>query len=93
MRAAVDQVVQTATTVLKGQLTAREAVTILATLTREAVLAARQLRATEPEQADTYRELILAIGRELRRTEQESEEPRHVRALTDELIRVLRALG
>ncbi len=93
MRAAVDQVVQTATTVLKGQLTAREAVTILATLTRDAVFAARQLRATDPARADTYRELILAIGRELRRREQESEEPRHVRALTDDLTRVLRALG
>lgn len=93
MRAAVDQVIQTATTVLKGQLTPREAVTILSTLTRDALPAARGLRTTDPEQADTYRELILAIGRQLRRIEQDSQEPRHVRALTDDLGQVLRALG
>ncbi len=58
VRAAVEQVVQAATTVLKGQLTPREGVTILATLTRDALAAARELRATEPEQADVYRELI-----------------------------------
>lgn len=92
MRAAVDQVVQTSTTVLKGQLTPREAVTIFATLTRDAVPAAQELRATDPRQADTYRELILVIGRELRRREQTSAEPRHLRALTDDLARVVRAL-
>jgi len=48
--------------------------------------------ATEPEQADVYRELILVIGRELRQTEQTSDERRYVSALTDELARVLRAL-
>ena len=93
MRAAVEQVVQAATTVLKGQLSPREGVTILATLTRDALPAARKLRAAEPEQADVYRELILVIGRELRQTEKTSNEPRYVRALTDELARVLHALG
>ncbi len=93
MRAAVEQVIQTTTTVLKGQLSPREAVTILATLTRDAVPAARALRAGDPDQADAYRELILAIGRELRRREQTSDEPRHLRALTDDLGRVLAALG
>jgi hypothetical protein len=92
VRAAVDQVVQAATTVLKGRLTPREGVTILATLTQDALAAARELRATEPEQADVYRELILVVGRELRQTEQTSNERRYVRALTDELARVLRAL-
>lgn len=93
MRAAVEQMVQTATAVLTGQLTPREAVTIFSTLTRDAVPAARTLRASNPERADVYRELILAIGRELRRAEQTSDEPRHVRALTDDLARVLRELG
>ena len=88
----MDQVVQAATTVLKGRLTPREGVTILATLTQDALAAARELRASEPEQADVYRELILVIGRELRQTEQTSNERRYVRALTDELARVLRAL-
>jgi hypothetical protein len=36
----VEQVIQTATKVLDGGLTAREAVTVFATLTREAVPAA-----------------------------------------------------
>ncbi len=92
MRAAVEQVVRTATTVLSGTLTPRESVTILATLTRDALPAARDLRAVDPEQAEVYRELILVIGRQLRQMEQRSDEPRYVRALTDDLARVLRAL-
>ena len=92
MPAAVEQVVRTATTVLKGQLTPREAVTIFATLIRDVLPAARELRATDPRQADVYRELVLVVGRELRRSEATSDEPRHVRALTDDLARVLRAL-
>ncbi len=93
MRAAVEQMVQTATAVLTGELTPREAVTIFATLTRDALPAARVLRTSDPERADVYRELILVIGRELRRAEQTSSEPRHVRALTDDLARVLSQLG
>ena len=92
MRVAVEQVIQTATTVATGHLAPREAVTILATLTSQAVPAARELRASDPDQADAYRELILAIGRELRRTEEDSDDPRHLRALSDDLARVLRAL-
>ena len=93
MGAEVEQVVQTATSVLRGGLAAREAVTILATLARDAVPAARQLRATDGARADAYQELIVALGRELRRTEATSAEPRLVRAITDDLARVLRALG
>jgi hypothetical protein len=92
MSAEVEQVVQTATSVLRGQLTAREAVTILATLARDAVPAARAVRSADPARADTYHELILAVGRELRRAEEADDDPRHVRALTDDLARVLRAL-
>ena len=58
----VEQVIQTATKVLDGGLAAREAVTVLATLTREAVPAARDLRETDPDRAATYGELILALG-------------------------------
>jgi hypothetical protein len=93
VRAAVDDVVQTATMVVKNRFTPREAVTIFATLTRDALPAARELRRSHPEQADTYRELILAVGRELRRMEKTSNEPRHLRALTEDLARVLSALG
>jgi len=93
MKVAVEQVIQTAGTVVQGQLAAREAVTILATLTRDALPAARDLRATDPERADTYRELIVALGRELRRTEEFSDEPHQVRALTDDLARIVQALA
>jgi hypothetical protein len=92
VRVAVEQVIQTATRVLDGGLAPREAVTVLATLTREAVPAARELRAADPDRAATYRELILALGRELRRREPTSDDPRHLRALTEDLARVLRAL-
>jgi IS4 transposase len=89
----VEQVIQTATKVLDGGLAAREAVTILATLTREAVPAARRLRAADPDRAATYRELILALGQELRRRERTSDEPWHLRAVTDDLAPILDALG
>lgn len=89
----VEQVIQTATKVLDGGLTAREAVTVLATLTREAVPAARRLRVADPDRAAIYGELILALGQELRRREQTSDEPRHLRAVTDDLATILDALG
>ena len=93
MRVAVEQVIQTATKVLDGGLTAREAITVLATLTREAVPAARDLRETDPERAATYSELILALGQELRRREPTSDDPRHLHAVTEDLAEVLQALA
>jgi hypothetical protein len=93
VRAVVEQVIQTATKVVDGGLAAREAFTVLATLTREAVPAARRLREIDPDRAAAYRELILVLGQELRRRERTSDEPRHVRAVTDDLAKVLDALG
>ena len=93
MRVALEQVIQTATKVLDGRLTAREAFTVLVTLTREAVPAARDLRKTDPDRAATYRELILALGQELRRRERTSDDPWHLRAVTEDLAKVLDALG
>jgi hypothetical protein len=93
VRVVIEQVIQTATKVLDGGLTAREAFTVLATLTREAVPAARRLRTADPDRAATYRELILAIGRELRGRERTSDDPRHLRAVTDDLAKILDALG
>lgn len=97
----IEQVIQTTSSVTAGRLTPREAVTILATMTGEATRAARELRAAHPEQADAYRELIVAIGRELRRREDagdpSSPDPtqhgHHMRALTDDLARIVRALA
>jgi hypothetical protein len=92
VRVVLDQVIQTAMKVTEGQLTAREGITILATLTPQAVAAARELRETERDRAVAYRELILAIGRELRRHQPRSDEPRHLDAVIDDLDRVQRAL-
>jgi hypothetical protein len=92
VRVPVEQVIQTASKVLEGEFTAREAITILATLTRDAVPAARELRATDPERADTYSELILVIGRELRGRANESADARHLGAVIEDLATVLRAL-
>jgi hypothetical protein len=92
VRIVVEQVIQTATKVAEGELAAREAITILATLTPRAVAAARELRQTEPDRALAYRELILAIGRELRRRQPKSDEPRHLGAVIDDLARLHRAL-
>jgi len=87
----VEQVIQTASKVLEGELTAREAITILATLTREAEPAARKLRDTDPDRADSYHELILVIGRELR-SRADQDDARHLRAVIEDLAKVLRAL-
>jgi hypothetical protein len=93
VRVAVEQVIQTASRVLGGEFTAREAITILVTLTREAVPAARELRATDPVRADMYRELILVIGRELQGRADERPDARHLRAVIEDLAKVLRALA
>jgi hypothetical protein len=92
VRVAVEQVIQTASNVLRGDFTAREAITILATLTREAVPAARELRDTDPDRADSYRELILVIDRELRARADERPDGRHLGAVIEDLAKVLRAL-
>ncbi|HET6687169.1 MAG TPA: hypothetical protein VFH02_11660 [Jiangellaceae bacterium] len=92
MRVVLDQVIQTAMKVAEGQLTAREGITILATLTPQALAAARELRESERDRAVAYRELILAIGGELRRHQPTSNEPRHLGAVIDDLDRVQRAL-
>jgi hypothetical protein len=92
VRVEIDQVIQTATSVTAGRLSPREAVTILATMTREATSAARELRDTDPDQARAYHELIVAIGRELRHRERDAADARHIRAVTDDLARLVRAL-
>ena len=48
----MQQVIQTASAVVDGRLTPREAVTILATMTRDALPAARLLRQQEPDVAE-----------------------------------------
>jgi hypothetical protein len=93
VRVAVEQVVQTATRVLEGRLAPREGSTILATLTREAVTAARELRETEPDRADAYWELISVIDNELRRQAGTDAGHGHLHAVLDDLGLVLQALA
>jgi hypothetical protein len=92
VRVAVEQVIQTASKVLEGEFTAREAVTILATLTGEAERAAVELRDTDPDRAGSYRELLLVIGRELRGRAHRGDDAGHLRAVIEDLAKVLRAL-
>jgi hypothetical protein len=65
MRAPVEQVLQTATKLVDGSLDGREAVTILATLARDALPAATRLRQTEPDRAAAYATLLEATAREI----------------------------
>lgn len=88
----LQDVVQTATQMLGGQLAPREAVTILSTLARDALPEARQLRHDDPGRADDYRELLMTISGELRTRQPDSTEPRMVDAVTDDLAEVCRAL-
>ncbi|HEV8297754.1 MAG TPA: hypothetical protein VGQ20_10665 [Acidimicrobiales bacterium] len=93
MRVAVEQVIQTAARVLEGEITAREAITILATLTRDALPAARELREDEPERAVAYRELIAAMERELRLRDDNRAESRYLHAVIEDLTKVADALA
>lgn len=88
----VQDVVQTATQMLGGQLAPREAVTILSTQARDALPEARQLRQDDPGRADDYRELLTTISGELRARQSDSTEPRTLEVVTDELTEVCRAL-
>lgn len=88
----VQDVLQTATQLLGGQLAPREAVTILSTMARDAVPEARRLRRDDPGRADDYRELLATISGELRTREGDSTEPAMLRAVGDELATVRRAL-
>ncbi|HZM42497.1 MAG TPA: hypothetical protein VFB94_25445 [Acidimicrobiales bacterium] len=53
---------------------------------------ARELRDTDPDRANSYRELVLVIGRELRGRVDECDDSRDLRAVIDDLAKVLRAL-
>lgn len=106
MRAVVEQVIQTASKVLEGELEGREAVTILATLSRDAGTAAEALRRTEPERAATYRTLLGAIIQELETRSdsgadvattpgggRQDERSRYLSAVAQDLAKVQRSLA
>lgn len=86
----VEEVIQTATKLVMDELDAREAVTILATLARDAVPAGERLQRVEPERAGTYRELIDALVRELSK---DADRDNHLPKVIEDLTRVSRSLG
>jgi hypothetical protein len=86
----VELVIRTASAVLMGKLAPQEAVTILATQVPQARSAAPRLAQIEPERADALAELLRELGRELREQLDSSPQPRHLRALLDDLAMVLR---
>ncbi len=88
----LQDVVQTATRTVGGQLAPREAVTILSTMVRDALPEARRLRLDDPGRADDFRQLLLTINDELRARQPDSPEPGMLGAVTDELTEVCRAL-
>lgn len=101
MRAVVEQVIQTASKVLEGKLEGQEAVTILATLSRDAAASGEQLRQTDPDRAATYGELLAALIGELRSRSDDSERPdgdnrdagsHYLAAVADDLAKVRRSL-
>ncbi|MDZ7732619.1 MAG: hypothetical protein U5R31_05410 [Acidimicrobiia bacterium] len=92
MQAPVEQVVQTATMVLRGTYSPREAVTILATLTREAVPAAVALRGDDPTRAAELAEVLRRSARGFRTREEDGTGGEHLGAVLDDLAAVHRAL-
>jgi len=93
MQVAIDEVMQAATKVVDGEMTALDAVPILRPLTRDAVPAALALRKADPSEADDYHKLVLGVGRSLRSQVSGSTEAASLNAVIDEMSRVLQALG
>ncbi len=90
----IDLVIQTASGVLTGRFGAREAVTILAAQAPQARAEAALLAARAPDRAERYGELLASIGDEVARRAEggAGEEPGAVRAVVDELRRIVTAL-
>ncbi|MDZ7675629.1 MAG: hypothetical protein U5K30_11245 [Acidimicrobiales bacterium] len=88
----VEDVVQTATLAVAGQLAPREAVTILSTQARDALPDARRLRRDDPGRADDYRHLLTTISDELGVGQPDSDEPQLLDEIVDDLAEVCHAL-
>jgi hypothetical protein len=93
MQATIDEVMQTATKVVDGEMSALEAVPILRPLTGEAVPVALAMRKDAPGEADDYHRMVLGVGRSLRQRVAGSTESASLNAVIDDLSRVLQALG
>jgi hypothetical protein len=89
---AVEVVIQTSSGVLESRFAPREAVTLLATQTPQAISAAKRLAQSDPERAGTYASVLRAIGRELRSRAEHDERPGALRSILEDLVAVLDAL-
>jgi hypothetical protein len=88
----VELLIQTTSGILEGRFAPREAVTILATQTPLATVAARRLARVDPERANSYAGVLRAIGREVRSRADQAEHPGALRAVMQDLVAVLEAL-
>lgn len=88
----IDFVIQTASGVLTGRFGPREAVTILAAQAPQARAEAAVLAERAPRRGERYAELLRSIAAELVKEEPEGREAWAVRAVVDELERVMAAL-
>ncbi|HEX2272924.1 MAG TPA: hypothetical protein VHG90_03510 [Acidimicrobiales bacterium] len=89
----IDLVIQTASGVLTGRFAPREAVTILAAQAPQARAQAAVVAERAPQRGERYAELLRSIAAELAKQGHEGrEEPWAVRAVVQELERVVAAL-
>ena len=89
---AVELVIQTASGVLTGRYGPKEAVTLLASQGPQARARGMVMAIREPEQAGSYAELLRSIVTELAARDVEGEDARDLRAVVDDVERVLKAL-
>ncbi len=84
---------QTATSLLAHRLAPREAVTILATQSPQAVGAAPALARADPDRARTYAALLTSLAGDLGAERERCDDPTDMRAVVEDLDRVAAALG
>ncbi len=89
---AVELVIQTTSGVLTGRYGPKEAVTLLASQGPQARARAMVMAVREPEQAGNYAELLRAIVAELAARDVAGEDARDLRAVIDDVERVVQAL-
>lgn len=92
-RVAVELVVQTATSLVAHRLAPREAVTILASQSPQAMGAAPALAGADPERARTYAALLTSLAGDLGAQLAACDDPADLRAVVEDLGRVAAALA
>jgi hypothetical protein len=89
---AIELVIQTASGVLTGRYGPKEAVTLLASQGPQARARAMVMAKREPDRAGSYAELLRSMVTELAARKVEGEDARDLRAVVDDVERVLTAL-